>query len=299
MVITKPAGSLPLPPEMALTSAWISTADLPRGFFTAHGGLWQNVLASLVLSPQERGLWRGLKTPAPRRLEWLLGRVAAKDAVRHHLRERYGLSLCPADVEILPDELGRPVAHGRWAEQAGRSAYPRGAYPVDAVPGLSLAHASGTAVAVATGGGARVGVDIEPVGSMNLDVQSVAFSALEQELLARLASTTDGAWPLRFWCAKEAVSKAVGLGMIEGPGGLVVQDLDASTGEAQVSLHGEIAHRAAVKEGTTMTAFTAHDGEYVLALSVGHPPEVPALQRTAVVPVSRPAGHPSASQDQD
>src|SRR5262249_52890536 len=87
----------------------LSLETFPEGFFTAYGGIWQRVLAYLILSQREREVWHGLRTPAARRTEWLLGRVVAKDAVRRCLAQQYGLIVYPADIEILPDEHGRPL----------------------------------------------------------------------------------------------------------------------------------------------------------------------------------------------
>jgi len=229
----------------------------PEDFFTAHGGIWQRVLVHLVLSRREREIWRSLRTPESRRLEWLLGRVVAKDAVRQHLKQRYGLILCPADIEILPDDDGRPVCQGVWTDQ------------LPDVPILSLSHTSGVAMAVAgdCSAGVGVGVDIEHVGRMNEDVERLAFTPEEQELLSSVRHASDDGWPLRFWCAKEAVAKALGQGMIGGPQALVVKELDAGTGTVKVSLAGEMARRCP-QSNNTLTAHTARENDLIVATAL-------------------------------
>lgn len=236
----------------------LSLDTLPEGFFTAHGGIWQRVLAYLVLSQREREQWHSLRTPEPRRLEWLLGRVVAKDAVRQYLAQCYGMLLCPADIEILPDSDGRPVAQGAWTDRVSR------------VPGLSLSHAGGVAVAVVgdVDGGAGVGIDIERVGRMNENMEALAFTPQERELLATVHGGENDNWPLRLWCAKEAVAKALGQGMVGGPQALVVQALDAPGGMVRVGLAGELAHRLREAEGATFTAFTAREADLIVATSV-------------------------------
>ena len=67
----------------------VSTESFPDGFFDAFSGVWQKSLALTILSRREREVWRSLKTPPRRRLEWLLGRSAAKDAVRSYLKENF------------------------------------------------------------------------------------------------------------------------------------------------------------------------------------------------------------------
>jgi len=229
----------------------------PEDFFTAHGGIWQRVLVHLVLSRRERELWRSLRMPELRRLEWLLGRVVAKDAVRQHLKQRYGLSLCPADIEILPDDNGRPVCQGVWTDQ------------LPGVPILSLSHTSGVAMAVAgdCSAGVGVGVDIEHVGRMNEDVEGLAFTPEEQELLSSVRHASDDGWPLRFWCAKEAVAKALGQGMIGGPQALVVKALDAVTGTVKMSLDGEMARRCP-GSNNMLTVYTAREGDLIIATAL-------------------------------
>jgi phosphopantetheinyl transferase/acyl carrier protein len=253
----------PVVRSIGLDAYLLSADDFPDGFFNAYGGIWRRVLAHLVLSRRERELWRRLRTPPPRQLEWLLGRVVAKDAVRQLLKQRYDLNLCPADVEILPDEEGRPVVRGAWAAQ------------VPHVPLLSISHSAGVAVAVVGDGeaGAGVGVDIEALGRMNADIEELAFAAEERELLSAVQGVEEDEWPLRFWCAKEAVAKALGHGMVGGPRSLVVQALDAASGVLQLGLTGEMARRAGHADGgnghpddLVMTAPTAREGHLIVAV---------------------------------
>ena len=134
--------------EGAARAHRLALDSFPRGFFTAHGGVWQRPLAHLVLSRRERELWRSLPAGDPARLEWLLGRVAGKTALRLHLEERHGLVLPPADIEILPDAEGRLVPSGAWTRDVPR------------VPGLTVTSEGGVALAVVredepTAGGPR------------------------------------------------------------------------------------------------------------------------------------------------
>jgi acyl transferase domain-containing protein len=75
---------------------------VPRDFFEAHDRIWERVLAHLVLTAAERRTWLE-HARTSRRLEWLLERVAAKDAVRELLKSRDALAVAPADVEITTD----------------------------------------------------------------------------------------------------------------------------------------------------------------------------------------------------
>jgi phosphopantetheinyl transferase len=239
--------------------AWrLGLDDFPDGFFTSHGGVWQRALACAVLSRRERELWRALRTPEARRVEWLLGRVLAKDALRATLQKRHGLRLSPADVEILPDPEGRPVASGAWTRDLAR------------VPMLSLSHAGGVAVALVGDADAAtgVGVDVERAGRMAEDAERLAFTTGEQALLTSMGAGGEDVWPLRLWCAKEAVAKALGLGLVGGPRALVAEHLDAESGTVRMRLSGEMAARLPAVNGRTLIAHTSRDSDLVVATSL-------------------------------
>ena len=218
------------------------------GWFTTHGGFWRRVLAHLVLGRRERELWYAMRGTDSRRTEWLLGRMVAKDAVRHLLRERHGLELCPADVEILPDRAGRPTVVGRWAQR------------VPAVPTVSISHTAGLAVALVGSGESDlgVGVDLEHIDRMTQDVRALAFSETERRLLTTLQPSDGAEWSLRFWCAKEAVAKALGEGMRRGPQALVVLSADPQNGAVDV---------AVADDEESIAARTIRDGDFVVATS--------------------------------
>jgi acyl transferase domain-containing protein/phosphopantetheinyl transferase len=261
------------PREVVLSEAWpapvgglaggfcahrLALDSFPVAFFTAHGGVWQRALAHLILGPRERELWRGLRTPEPRRLEWLLGRVVAKDALRVFLAEHHGIRLSPADVEIIPDEHGRPVPGGAWTADVPR------------VPILSLSHAAGVAVAVVGDGNsaAGVGVDLEHAGRLKDGAEELAFTSSEQGLLASVADSRQESWPLRLWCAKEAVAKALGLGLVGGPRALVAAHLDSVSGTVQLRLSGEMALRFPAVDGRPLLAHTTRERDVIVATSL-------------------------------
>jgi phosphopantetheinyl transferase (holo-ACP synthase) len=104
-------------------------------------------IAHSVLTGGEREAWRAIPQGSPRRAGWLMGRVAAKEAVCAWAAERHGLSLSPIDIEIAADERGKPIAR---LIGAGSSIAP---------PDISISHAETLALAVAAEEVA-VGVDI-------------------------------------------------------------------------------------------------------------------------------------------
>lgn len=251
-----PAPITPFSPTKSLECCRID--GFSPEFFEAHAGIWQQVLAHLVLSRCERKVWLSLNGPPKRRTEWLLGRVAAKDAVRLYLKRRYGMAICPADVEITPDEHGCPAVAGYWAKD------------IDGVPALSIAHTGSVAVALvgdrATCSG--VGIDVEPIGRMNELLREVTFSPEERDLIPVARASQQEEWSTRLWCAKEAVAKAMGRGMVEGPKGLIIRDLDERTGRVTIALSGELARTFHGATSASYTASTVREGEFVAAVSL-------------------------------
>ncbi len=231
---------------------------LPLDFLEAHGRIWQRVLAHLVLSPGEQKIWQSLKAPERRRAEWLLGRAAAKDAVRLFLRKRHGLRLCPADIEIVPDDLGRPLVRGAWQAELKRA------------PLVSIAHSHGTALAIAGDDGlcSGVGVDLEYMGHTREGFEAIAFAPAEQSLLTSVDESSREEWSLRLWCAKEAVAKAIGQGLIGGPQSLVLKHFEPETGRLEFSPTGSWVKSLPDLARTVISAFTVREGNLIAASTI-------------------------------
>lgn len=132
-----------------------------------------------------------------RQREWLLGRMAAKDAVRDWLWSRGAGPLFPAEVEVSNGSRGEPHVRGAF----------------DADLRISLAHCRNLAVAI-VGEAAPVGIDIEAVTSRGDGFDESVLTTAEQALVP--ADERDR-WVTRFWVAKEAVAKAAGTGLSGRP----------------------------------------------------------------------------------
>ncbi|HEU4759326.1 MAG TPA: 4'-phosphopantetheinyl transferase superfamily protein, partial [Dehalococcoidia bacterium] len=229
-----------------------------NGLFPSDEAFWTDVFAHLTLSPSERSQFVRRRGATGKRSQWLMGRLAAKDAVRALLRSKYDLELCPADIEIGKGEAGQPVAEGAWTRH------------VQKPPVLSLAHTEGLAVAVAGIGDnlLRLGVDVEPVRPMAAGFEEEAFAARERELLAPLRGERRDEWVMRLWCAKEAVGKGLGRGLLEGPQSVVAERLDLETGTVWTRLRGKLAADFAELAETSIAAYTTRDGQYVVATTL-------------------------------
>ncbi|MEK7282582.1 MAG: polyketide synthase dehydratase domain-containing protein, partial [Acidobacteriota bacterium] len=224
--------------------------DLPDGLMEADGRIWREGLAHTVLSRGERQAWRALPGPEPRRTEWLLARSAAKDAVRLFLKERRGLMVHAADVEIAADALGRPIASGQWAERAGGA------------PVISMSCGGGVAVAVA--GESRrdrgVGIVAERVGPAGAHPEEGAFSAEESRLLGAMEQAERQEWTLRMRCAKEAGARALGRGVPAARGALRALEIDAGRGTVRMGVDGV--------DAADVTAWTGRDGDLIVATAL-------------------------------
>jgi phosphopantetheinyl transferase len=211
-------------------------------------------LADLVLSPAERQQWASMRAVEKRLQEWLLGRLAAKDAVRRLLAENLGLNLAPTEIEIVPDSYGRPRATGAWTSW------------LPAEPPISIAHSDGTAVALAVlDPGQLAGIDLENLRRRREHFEAIAFRAEERDLLAAMPEDLRQEWALRLWCAKEAVGKALGRGLSAGLLAFEVTEVEMGTGRIQVMLRDGAREQCPRWHGRPLPVSTTRDTEFVFA----------------------------------
>ncbi len=198
--------------------------DVPYRMFERNEELWLKILGNVVLNASERRELSEMKGSAARRTEWLFGRIAVKEAVRRYLKDYHQARWSYADVYIWPNENGKPQAIGAWGDN------------LTSRLDVAIAHTSQFVVALAASN-ARVGVDVESV-SRNLSEEFAAgvFIPDELELAAKCSASAQAL--IRFWCAKEAVSKALGTGIRYSPRELVVTDYQADSGAMKVRLEG-------------------------------------------------------------
>ncbi|MBT1187341.1 4'-phosphopantetheinyl transferase superfamily protein [Streptomyces sp. CJ_13] len=157
----------------------------------------QELVMRRYLGAAERAAYERL---APRaRAPWLLGRIAAKDALRQLLWDGGAGPVFPVEVPVGNDPSGRPVVGGALA--AGVR--------------LSIAHKDRLAVAIVHPG-RRVGIDVEPVTADPGALIRVALTPDELRLAEELAARDATGLPAALtalWCAKEAAAKAHGTGL--------------------------------------------------------------------------------------
>lgn len=175
----------------------------PEEFFDSAWGIWKRILAHLILNAEERDFWYKLSEKGPRRSDWLLGRAAAKDAIRQWALQNFNIELAPVDIEILSTKSGKPLVRCPALEALGP------------LPDISISHSHGYVVAAVAKPNARIGIDVERFDSVRSDdLLSSAFTKQELELISQ---QNDRATIVGFWCAKEAAAKALGKGLEGAP----------------------------------------------------------------------------------
>jgi len=183
---------------------------------TQSGGICMRVLAHVLLSEEERGEWRLLQGSLRRHREWLSGRAALKEAVRHWIHARSGQLVHAADVVVRHDEYGAPFVDGWWNGTL-----------VDA-PQVSLSHSGESCLAAVAEPGLAVGVDFESMGRVQPELVAQSLAAHERPLVDGLTGAALDERVLRLWCAKEAASKCLGIGLQGEPADYAIRQADAS-----------------------------------------------------------------------
>ncbi|WP_152051466.1 type I polyketide synthase [Tautonia marina] len=192
--------------------------------------IWRDVLEYVQLSPEERAGCLQPSGPEERRTLRLWGRIAAKETVRRLWLRDGRPPEYPADLTIEPDSYGRPWIRSRRTPDHGD------------LPALSIAHTQGVAVALANRSPhAIVGIDVERVVPRSASFEELAFTDQERRLLDQIGRDGRSAWIARFWCAKEAVGKVTGRGMVAGPSSAEVVAVDAQNGWITVRLNTDLA----------------------------------------------------------
>jgi phosphopantetheinyl transferase/acyl carrier protein len=214
-----------------------------------------DLLADLILSPRERTCWSSMRAVDKRRREWLLGRCAAKEAVRLLLEKHQDLRLSADRIEILPDAYGCPQVAGDWIHGSA--------------PRISIAHSNGTAVALATlDPGLLVGIDLECLNRRREDYETIAFAPEERGWLAGLPWDLREEWALRMWCAKEAMGKALGRGLSAGLLAFHITGADVATGRIALELREGTHPQFPSLRGKSLNVYTARESNFVFSAMI-------------------------------
>ena len=109
-----------------------------------------------------------------------------------------------------------------------------------------------------------VGIDVEPIKPRNRGFEDVAFDEAERRLLD-LFGPDRNKGITRFWCAKEAVAKALGRGFAEGPRSVAVREVDLATGTIRVALGTLLAEAFPEFHSALLNARTVRNNDLIVA----------------------------------
>lgn len=141
-----------------------------------------------------------------RRKDYLISRIALKDAVRNFAKKKNGDYCYPIEIFIDYYENGKPYIHG-LKEFEGVE--------------ISLAHKGSESVAIASN--KPVGIDIEAMYTRGEDFIKHTFTDHEIRLMEDKEIVE---WSTRFWVAKEAYSKMTGEGLKGNPKRFEVEKIE-------------------------------------------------------------------------
>lgn len=208
----------------------------------------RTLLARHYLRRDEMPAFEAKAALPPRQLEWLLGRIAAKDAARRWAAVEGGVGdlLHPVAFAIENDAAGQPrVAH-----------WPLASPP----PRLSIAHSQGRALAAAHD--AAVGVDVEVIAPRD----PLWVSAFSDQRERRWLPSGDGVdgdeWLTRLWCAKEVLGKLMGTAVRPSPLAFAAVGRDAD--DCLLMRHRP--------DGAGARVAAVRDGAFIYAIGLGLPP---------------------------
>jgi acyl transferase domain-containing protein/phosphopantetheinyl transferase len=222
---------------------------LPADFLLQSGAICLRTLAHVYLNAEERREWRELTGAPRRRIEWLFGRAAIKEGVRHWVQLQTGHLLYPTDVWVRLTEHGAPLIDGAWCDT------------LVAAPSVSLTHNDSLCLVAVAPPGEAVGLDLEQIGRLKRpDLVRDSFSPGEVALLDGTGNMSMDEQVLRLHCAKEAASKYLGLGFQGDP--QAYQAVSATPGCDKIVVQ----HTSGVVETTLV-----RNGDSIIALALGSP----------------------------
>lgn len=182
--------------------------ELAPGVFYFHNAYTRMVSWDFILkryfNQQEKQYHQAL--PPAKKKEWMISRVALKDAVRALLQRERAEACFPITFHTGKDEQQRPYVAGDQVKDIQ----------------VSLAHKGTDAVAVAASG-RPVGIDIETIAERTDGFMKLSYTDAERALIE---NKDPAEWSTRLWVAKEAYGKMLGQGLKGNPKAYEVKQIN-------------------------------------------------------------------------
>lgn len=167
--------------------------------FLNDDGIWLRALIQSVCNLNEIKVWNTLlKKKSKIRDEWLLGRIAAKEAVKRHCQSLYGLNIYLHEIEISHDVNGKPLVIAQKLEKQAIKCE------------ISISHSNNNAIAAVVPFSEAIGIDIEFINDIKSDLD-IIFDASEINILN---TSINGKNRILFFSAKESASKSLGISFL-------------------------------------------------------------------------------------
>ena len=192
-------------------------------------------LTDYILTDNEQQEWRQLAKTEKRRLDWLMGRIAAKDAVRLLAKQAFGLTLKCADIQISKTEIGNVEARVFN-------------FQLPWTPQISISHCQTTAVALAEPPRAnhQAGIDVEEIKERDEGFAEFSFTKSELQWLSTKPSAEKALHIAKLWTAKEAAAKASCSGFSGNPKLFELQSANSTDDSFQIKARIDDTKRAGI-----------------------------------------------------
>ncbi len=152
-------------------------------------------LMNIYLNQEEKRHYDSLMLN--KKKDYLISRISLKDSVRKFIENHSGKKYYPIEFNVQYDPNRKPSIHG---------------VPETKNMEISIAHKGSNSVTISSY--KPVGIDIETIENRDKGFMDLAFTSQEMKLLE---GKDLAEWTTRFWTAKEAYGKMLGLGLKGNP----------------------------------------------------------------------------------
>ncbi len=230
-------------PQVAISA--IAKSEMPDDETTLD---W---FTDYVLTANEQATWKQVGRTEKRRLDWLSGRIAVKDAIRMFVMQEFNLSLRPADIDIQKTAGGS-------LEVLIKD------FDLPYLPQISLSHCATLAVAIAEfpNPDRQSGIDVETADEREDGFDQLAFTESERKFLSLIPKEEHPKMMSLLWTAKESAAKACGSGLAGNPKLFEMRHCDLQQNQMSVQANVDSIGRSGLYQ-----CFSAWNSDYNVCLS--------------------------------
>lgn len=174
--------------------------------------------------------------PFKKQKQWILGRMAGKQAIVECSQSRFGVIVPYYTIEIISWKFNRPSF--RILSPSKTNGVNR--KMIEQSLNFSISHSGEHAVASAamTSKEGYIGVDIERIRSLKTDVIEAFMTSYEHIKYMKKNTRDRTIYSIFLWSAKEAYLKAIGRGLLTHPRRVEIDD-DLTPGSWSIKVDGQ------------------------------------------------------------